>query len=54
MEIHIAWDRTDFGAEASNLVCQHAGSWNLNSVIPIVVVVAECVSKVEDSHLGNL
>lgn len=54
MEIHIAWDRADLWSETSNLVCQHAGSGNLNRIIPIVVVVAKCVSKVKDSHFGNL
>ena len=54
MEVDIRWDSTDFGAEASNLIGEHTRRWCLDCVIPIVVVVAESVSEVQDGHLRNL
>ena len=54
MEVHIAGDSAYFGAEASNLVCKHAWGWDLDGIVPVVVVVAEGVGEVKDSHLGDL
>lgn len=54
MEIHVTWDSADFGTEASDLVGQHARGWDLDCIIPIVVVVTKCVSEVKDRHLGYL
>jgi len=53
VEIHVRWDITDFTAINSNLVCQHAGSWNLDRVSPVVVVVAESICKVENCVFGD-
>ena len=54
VEVHVAGYRTNFRAEASNLVSQHAWSRNLNGVVPIVVIVTECVGEVKNRHLGDL
>lgn len=54
MEIHVGWNVTDLTAVDGNLVCQHAWSWNLDRVSPVVVVVAEGISEVQDRILGNL
>ena len=54
VEVDIRWDCTDFGAEASNLIGEHARSWCLDRIIPIVVVVAKSVGEVQDGHLRNL
>ena len=51
MEVHIAGDRADLGAEASNLICKHAGSWDLDGVVPVVVIVTKRVGEVQDRHL---
>lgn len=54
VEIHIAGDCADLRAEASDLVCKHAGGWNLDRIVPVVVVVAEGVCEVQDGHLTDL
>ena len=54
MEIHIAGDCADLRTEASDLVCKHAGCWNLDRIVPVVVVVAEGVCEVQDGHLTDL
>ena len=54
VEVHIAGDRADLGAEASNLVCKHAGCGDLDRVVPVVVVVTERVGEVQDRHLRDL
>lgn len=48
MQVHIAWDGTDLGTEASDLVCKHAGGRDLDGIVPIVVVVAQSVREVEN------
>ena len=54
MKVHIAGDGSDLGSEASNLVGKHAGRRNLDRVVPVVVVVAEGVSEVENRHFRDL
>ena len=54
VEVDVAGDRADFTAEASDLVGQHAGCGDLDGVVPIVVVVAQCISEVQDGHLRDL
>ena len=54
MEIHVARDRANFTAEASDLVSQHARSWDLDGVVPIVVIVTERIGEVQDGHLRYL
>ena len=54
VEINVAGDRTDLAAEASNLVSQHAGSGDLDGVVPVVIVVTERVGEIQDCHLGYL
>lgn len=54
MEVDIAGNRADFGAETSDLVCEHARGGDLDRVVPVVIVVTERVREVEDGHLGYL
>lgn len=54
MEIHIAGDGTNFGAEASDLVSKHAWSRDLDGVVPIVVIVTERIREVKNRHLRDL
>lgn len=54
MEVHIAGDGAYFGAEAGDLVSQHARCWDLDRIVPIVVIVAQSVRKVQNSHFGNI
>ena len=54
MEIHVARDRANFTAEASDLVSQHARSWDLDGVVPIVVIVTKRIGEVQDGHLRYL
>lgn len=52
MQVNIARNGSNFGAEASNLVCKHARSRNFDGVVPVVVVVAQSVGKVQNRHLA--
>ena len=54
MEVDVAGDSSDLGAEACDLVRKHAGRRDLDRVIPVVVVVAEGVREVQDGHLADL
>ena len=54
MEVYIARDGSYFGAEARNLIREHAGGGDLDGIVPVVVVVTEGVGEVEDGHLWNL
>lgn len=54
MEIHIAGDGTDFGAEASDLVSEHARSRDLDGIVPIVVIVTKRIREVKNRHLRDL
>ena len=54
MEVDVAGDSSDLGAEACDLVRKHARRRDLDRVIPVVVVVAEGVGEVEDGHLADL
>ena len=54
VKVHVAGYSANFRAEASNLVSQHAWSGDLNGVVPIIVIVTECVCEVKNRHLRNL
>lgn len=54
MQINVGGNGSDFGAEACDLVSEHAWGGNLDGVIPVVVVVAKSVCEVENSHLADL
>lgn len=54
VQVYIAWDGTDFGAEACNLVSEHARRWDLDGIVPIIVIVAERIGKVEDGTLRDM
>ena len=54
MEIYVARDRANFTAEASDLVSQHARSWDLDGIVPIVVIVTKRICEVKNRHLGDL
>lgn len=54
MQVDIAGDGAHFGAESGNFVGEHARGRDLDRVVPIVVVVAERVREVQDSHLRDL
>ena len=51
VEIHIAGDGANFGAETSDLVSKHAWGRDLDGVVPIVVIVTERVREVKNRHL---
>ena len=54
MEVHVRWDVADLAAVDGDLVSKHAGSWDLDGVGPVVVVVAESIGEVENGVLGDL
>jgi len=54
VEIHIAGDCADLGPKSGNLVGEHARSRNLDRIVPVVVVVAECIREVQNRHLRDL
>ena len=53
VKVHIAGDGSDLGSEASNLVGKHARCRDLDRIVPVVVVVAESVSEVENGSLRD-
>lgn len=54
MQVNIARNGANFGAEASNLVSKHAGSRNLNGIVPVVIVVAQSVGEIQNGHLADI
>lgn len=54
VEIHVAGDGANFGAETSDLVSKHAWGRDLDGVVPIVVIVTERVREVKNRHLRDL
>jgi hypothetical protein len=54
VQVDIAGDSAHFGAESSNFVGEHARGRDLDRVVPVVVVVAQCVREVQDRHLRDL
>lgn len=54
MQIDVTWNSTDFRAETSDFVCKHAWRWDLDSVVPVVVIVTKSVGEVENSWLRDL
>ena len=53
MKVNIARNVADLAAIDSDLISQHARSWDLDRVGPVVVVVAESVGEVENGILGE-
>ena len=54
MKINVRRYSSDFRSKASNLVCKHTRSWCFNGVIPVVIVVAQSISKVQNGHLADV
>ena len=52
MKINIRGNVSDLTAIDCDLVCEHARSWDLDGIGPVVVVVAESVGEVKDGLLG--
>jgi hypothetical protein len=53
MEIHASRDISDFNTVNSNFICLPGRSWDLDRVCPVIVVVAEAISKVENCVFGD-
>ena len=53
MEVNIRWNVTDLATIDGDLVSQHAGCRDLNRIWPIVIIVAEGISKVQNGILGD-
>lgn len=53
MEVNIRWNVTNFATVDSDLISQHARSRNLDGIWPVVVVVAQSISEVQDGILRN-
>jgi hypothetical protein len=51
VQINIRWNVSDLTAINGNFVSQHAWSWDLDRIWPVIVIEAESISKVEDSVL---
>lgn len=54
MEINIRRNVADLATIDGNLIGQHAGCGDLDGIRPVVIVVAESISKVEDGFLRDL
>lgn len=54
VKLNVRRDRTNFWSETGNLVCEHTGGWCLDSVVPVIVVVAQSVGEIQDRHLANV
>jgi len=54
VEVHIAGDGANLRAEAGDLVGKHARGGDLDRIVPVVVVVAQSIGKVQNSHFGNI
>jgi hypothetical protein len=54
MKIHIRRNVSNFATVDCNFICQHARSWNLDRISPIVVVVAEGIGEVKNCVFGKL
>jgi len=54
MKVDVWWNRANFASESGNLISQHNWSGYLDRVVPIVVVVAEGVSEVENGFFRNI
>jgi len=53
VQVHVRRDGADFRPEARDLVRKHARGRDLDGIVPVVVVVAQGVGEVQDSHLGD-
>jgi hypothetical protein len=54
MKVHVVWDVSNFTSVNSNLIGKHARCWDFDRISPVVVVVAERISEIQNSVLGNL
>jgi len=54
VQVHVRWNCANLRPEASNLVCKHAWGRDLDGIVPVVVVVAQGVREVQDSHLRDV
>lgn len=54
MKVDVWWNRANFASEAGYLISQHYWSGYLNRVVPIVVVVAKGVGKIENGFFRNI
>lgn len=54
MQVDIGGNGAHLASETGNLVRQHARCRRLNRIIPIVVVVAQGVGEVKNSHLTDV
>jgi len=54
VQVHIRRNCANLRPEASNLVCKHAWGRDLDGIVPVVVVVAQGVREVQDSHLRDV
>jgi len=53
MKVHVGWNISNLTAVNGDLVSQHAGSWNLDRVGPVVVVEAQGIGEVENCILRD-
>jgi hypothetical protein len=53
VKVNIVGDVADLATINGDLVCEHAGSWDLDGIGPVVVVVAKSISEVENGLLRN-
>ena len=53
VEVEVVWDVADLASIDGDLVCEHAGSGDLDGVGPVEVVVAEGVREVQDGFLAD-
>jgi hypothetical protein len=54
VKVYVWWDCANFRPESGDLVCKHARRRSLDGVIPVVVVVTQRISEVQDSHLADV
>jgi len=53
VKVNIVGDVADLATVNGDLVCEHAGCWDLDGIGPVVVVVAKSISEVENGLLRN-
>ena len=54
MEIYVGRDCTNLRPKSGDLVGKHTRRRSLDSVIPIIVIVAQSVSEVQNGHLADV
>jgi hypothetical protein len=53
VKVNIWWNVADLAAIDSDLISQHAWSWDLNGIWPVVIIVAERIGEVQNGVLWN-